>query len=234
MTSVIFSGIDEAGKSTQIAFRKRYVSEAGVQTAVLTFWDDVAELSRFRGLMSHKAFAAERGNGPHAGPRNRRDKKGSCWGLTAASLVWYWADRLTLSPIGKPVAGTGANVVICDRYIPDELAHPPLASQLAPGFARLWLRLTPKPDSALVIDADPAAARARKPEYPLESVRRNRGSGLRLSHILHDMTIHDRTIIEPLSLTVAGVKIKQVAPANLAGSGYHSASTLKCEVRADR
>ena len=67
-----------------------------------------------------------------------------------------------------------ADVIIFDRYIYDELANLPLNRWIARVFVRLVSALVPKPDVAYVIDADPAAAFARKPEYPLEFVRNNR------------------------------------------------------------
>jgi len=56
-------------------------------------------------------------------------------------------------------------------------------------FARLVLKLVPQPDIAYVIDADPVAAQTRKPEYPLEFVRRNREAYIRLAQLAGNMTV---------------------------------------------
>ena len=45
---VSFSGIDGAGKSTQIENLHSHLSAAGFQVWRLAFWDDVAVLRRFR------------------------------------------------------------------------------------------------------------------------------------------------------------------------------------------
>jgi thymidylate kinase len=50
----------------------------------------------------------------------------------------------------------------------------------ARAFARLLLRISPKPDLSYVLDADPEVARERKPEYPLEFMRHYRSSYLTL------------------------------------------------------
>jgi hypothetical protein len=51
------------------------------------------------------------------------------------------------------------------------------------------LRETPAPDLAFVIDASPAAAFARKPEYPLDFVYRNRQSFLDLRELAPQLII---------------------------------------------
>ena len=45
---VSFSGIDGAGKSTQIETLRSRVQEAGLRVVLITFWDDVARLTRVR------------------------------------------------------------------------------------------------------------------------------------------------------------------------------------------
>jgi thymidylate kinase len=210
MKIVTFSGIDGAGKSTQIAFLKACLHDEGIQTASLTFWDDVAVLSRFREFMSQRAFRGDRGIGTTEKPLHRRDKNVTSWPVTVARFVLYVADSLNLRRVVKRIARTGVDVAIFDRYIYDELANLPLDSWFTHRFADLLLSVTPRPDSAFLIDADPEAARARKPEYPLEFLGRNRQSYLRLSRITGNMTI-----IEHLSIAAAAAKMKEVAKEKL-------------------
>jgi thymidylate kinase len=211
MKIMTFSGIDGAGKSTQIESLKACLRKEGIKFASLTFWDHVAVLTRFREFMSHRAFKGDRGVGTPEKPLHRRDKNVSDWPVTAARFALYLADSLHLRLVVRRVAGTGVDVAIFDRYINDELANLPLNSRFARGFAGLLLRLTPRPDSAFLIDADPEAARARKPEYPLDFLGRNRQSHLRISRIAGNVTI-----VEPFSIEAAQAKVQQIALATLA------------------
>jgi thymidylate kinase len=206
MKIITFSGIDGAGKSTQIAFLTAYLRDQGLRVASLTFWDDVAVFSGFRDFVSHKAFRGDRGVGTPEKALERRDKNVISWPVTAARFAFYLGDSLNLHLIVRRAARTGADVVIFDRYIHDELANLPLGSWFARTFARLLLSIAPRPDSAFLIDADPDTARARKPEYPLEFLGRNRQAYLSLSRIAGDLTI-----IEPLSIGAAEARVKEVA-----------------------
>ena len=71
-------------------------------------------------------------------------------------------------------------------------------------YLRFLLHLIPKPDIAFIVDADPEAARIRKPEYPLEFVRKNRNSYIALSRVVRGMTV-----LPPLSVEETAAKIKQ-------------------------
>ena len=191
---------------------------------MLTFWDDVAVLSRFREIMSHKAFGGDLGIGTPEKPLHRRDKNVTSWPVTLARFVLYLADSFNLRLVVKRAARKGADVAIFDRYIYDELANLPLESGFARSFTRLLLRVAPKPDSAFLIDADPEAARARKPEYPLEFLIRNRQSYLCLSRIAGNLTI-----IEHLSAGAAAANMKEVALAKLGRPEQRAALPLHCE-----
>ena len=70
-----FSGIDGAGKSTQISELQAWLEGGAVRTELRSFWDDVVVLSRWRELMSRKAFKGDQGVGSPDKPLQRRDKK---------------------------------------------------------------------------------------------------------------------------------------------------------------
>ena len=74
MTIVSFSGIDGAGKSTQISALEAWLNESGLRTTLLTFWDNVVCFSRSREFMSLKAFKGDAGVGSPEKPLQRRDK----------------------------------------------------------------------------------------------------------------------------------------------------------------
>ncbi|HZP17910.1 MAG TPA: hypothetical protein VFB00_08100, partial [Terriglobales bacterium] len=70
-----------------------------------------------------------------------------------------------------------------DRYIYDQLATLPLELPLARAYAHLILSLVPRPDIAYLLDAEPAVARERKPEYPLDFLHEYRHSYHRLGQL---------------------------------------------------
>ena len=64
--------------------------------------------------------------------------------------------------------------------------------------------LVPRPDVAYVIDADPSVAIARKPEYPLEFLHRNRQAYLNMAKLADNITV-----IEPGSVETMQASIRQ-------------------------
>ena len=204
MKIVSFSGIDGAGKSTQIAALLTWLGEVGLNVQLLTFWDDVVVLSRFREFMSHAAFKGDQGIGSPEKPLQRRDKNVTAWPVSVMRYGLYFLDAINLCRATRSVRKSGADVVIFDRYIYDELANLPLNGWLPQAFIRLLLKLVPKPDIAYLIDADPVAALARKPEYPLEFLRSNREAYLTLSRLTGAITV-----IDPLSVEAAGMRVKE-------------------------
>jgi hypothetical protein len=71
--------------------------------------------------------------------------------------------------------------VVFDRFIYDELANLNLRNAAMRIYVRAILALVPQPDLSFVLDADPMAARARKPEYPMEFLEISRKAYLELS-----------------------------------------------------
>jgi thymidylate kinase len=198
---VSFSGIDGAGKSTQIDALVRAFTDAGSRVLLLSFWDDVAALTRFREGMSHKVLKGDKGVGHPDKPLNRRDKNVKSWYMTIARLFFYTVDTISTNLAVAKARRSGADVVIFDRYAYDEFAN------LLPGGAltRLWLRTllkcTPRPQVAYLLDADPERARERKPEYPLDFLYSNRQAYLSLS------VMAGMTVIQPLTVEEASRKI---------------------------
>ena len=68
----------------------------------------------------------------------------------------------------------------------------------------MLLHLIPKPDVAFIVDADPEAAHIRKPEYPLDFVRKNRDAYIALSRVVRGMTV-----LAALSVEETTAKIKE-------------------------
>jgi thymidylate kinase len=208
---VSFSGIDGAGKSTQILALEKWLRQSGISTQLLTFWDDVVVLSGSREFMSYKAFKGERGIGSPEKPIQRRDKNVSSWLLTVARFCLYFADAVHLAVTVRRARRSGVDVVIFDRYIYDELANLPLGRMAAGLFSRFVLKLAPTPDVAYVIDADPVAAQARKPEYPLEFVRRNREAYLNLARLSGTIKVVGPGSIESMKSSISKEMLQVLA-----------------------
>lgn len=186
---VSFSGIDGAGKSTQIEMLRTSLAEAGLTSSLLTFWDDVVMLSGFREFCSHVAFRGDKGVGSPNNPIHRRDKNVSSWPVMLMRLIFYVFDAAHLGFMVAKAKRSNMDVMIFDRYIYDELANLPLQRWFVRAYVRLMLKITPHPDVAYIIDADPAEAIKRKPEYPYDFLERNRTSYLELNEIYEVMTI---------------------------------------------
>ena len=96
--------------------------------------------------------------------------------MTGVRLFLYFIDAVSVRFAVEKALRSGADVVIFDRYIYDELANLNLGNRAIQVYCRLIMRLVPKPAVSYLLDADPVKARARKPEYPLEFLHSNRQS----------------------------------------------------------
>ena len=191
---VSLSGIDGAGKSTQIQALQSHLRMVGFSSTLYTFWDDVVVFSRLREFLSHAAFKGDKGVGNPEKPISRRDKNVTSWFATGVRLFFYLLDALSLRlTFGRSHAD--ADFMIFDRYIYDELANLPLHSRPIRLYVQMILSISPKPDIAYLLDAEPDAARMRKPEYPLNFLRQNRDAYIQLSHLVARMKV-----VGPLSV----------------------------------
>jgi thymidylate kinase len=189
-----FSGIDGAGKGTQIDALLRYLDDRGHRFKLYTFWDDVVAFSRYREHLSLRIFKGEKGVGSPDQPIARRDKNVTSWYMVVLRLFLYIFDAFRLSALTSRQAAKDVEFVIFDRYIYDELANLPLQYWPVRLYVRLLLHVVPRPDLAFLLDADPENAVSRKPEYPLEFVHRNRNAYLEIANIAR------LTVLAPCSI----------------------------------
>ena len=187
--TVSFSGMDGAGKSTQIEALSAHLNDAGIRVRVIAFWDEVATFTRFRETAGHTLFRGEKGVGSPEAPIERRDKNVRSWFMTPVRMFLYFADALSLCSVVHKSINSGAGVVIFDRYAYDELVNLDLNRRAIRIYAKLILKLVPRPRISYVLDADPIMARARKPEYPVEFLHICRESYLALSRLTGALTI---------------------------------------------
>jgi thymidylate kinase len=186
---VSFSGMDGAGKSTQIQTLRSRLTDAGLKVSLVTFWDDVARLKQLRETSGHTLFKGDKGVGSPEAPINRRDKNVRSWPMTLVRYFLYLVDAVSLRSVAKKALKSDADFIIFDRYAYDELANLALTNPLNRLYARFIMWLVPRPHVSYVLDADPVQARARKPEYPLEFLYFCRASYLALSNLIGGMTV---------------------------------------------
>jgi thymidylate kinase len=199
---VSFSGIDGAGKSTQIDALRARLAESGLRVRVLAFWNEIACLTQFRESLGHSIFKGDKGVGSPAAPIERRDKNVQSPVMTASRFVLYLIDALSARHVFRKLLRSNADVVIFDRFVYDELANFPLKNRFNRLYVRLLMKLVPRPDISYVLDASPTEARARKPEYPLEFLIANRESYLALSDLIGGIHVMPPMAIEKTSHTL--------------------------------
>jgi thymidylate kinase len=192
---ISFSGIDGAGKSTQILALCQRLAEHGLRVRQIAFWDEIARMTRLRESAGHSIFKGDRGVGSPSAPINRRDKNVRSWPMSCFRLFLYFIDALSARAVMNRARRSDVDVVVLDRAIFDELANLTLSNQAIRVYVRLILAIVPRPDISFVLDADPVQARARKPEYPIEFLRMNRQAYLDLNELAGGITV-----IAPLSV----------------------------------
>jgi thymidylate kinase len=194
--TVSFSGVDGAGKTTQIDNLCAFLTDQGVRYRVFRFWDDIARLTNVREGTGHRVFKGEKGIGSPDRPINRRDKNVRGFPMTCIRMFLYLVDAISTRRVfNRAMQRDSVELVIFDRYTYDELANLNLQNAAVRAYARLIMWLVPRPDISFLLDADPDAARARKPEYPIDFIRLNRKAYFDLNRIVGGLTV-----VEPMAI----------------------------------
>lgn len=180
---VTFSGIDGAGKTTQIEKLSSYLTSTGTPVHKLALWDDVALFRRARSNFSRTVLQSDCSTGTPERPAERKDKNAQNGPLLIGRSILYLLDLVSLCKIVRRARNEMHGVIIFDRYFYDQLAALPVQNWLARAYINLLLPFIPKPDIGYVLDVEPEVARARKPEYPLDFMHRYRDSFVQLSKL---------------------------------------------------
>src|SRR5579862_2075473 len=201
--TISFSGIDGAGKTTQIEELCAAMEEKGLQVRLIRFWDDIAQFTQFRESAGHKLFKGDKGIGSPTAPIHRKDKNVRFWPMAVVRLFLYLADSFALRNFMRIARSSGADVIVFDRFIYDELANLNLSNPVMRWYAQCIMRYVPRPTISFLLDADPETARARKPEYPVDFIRVNRAAYLKLSGMIGGMTIIYPNTVREVSREIA-------------------------------
>lgn len=208
---VSFSGVDGAGKSTQIDALCSRLRGDGLDVRVIRFWDDIAQLTQFRESAGHTIFKGDKGIGTPSAPINRRDKNVRSWPMTFLRGFLYLVDAFATRRAVRNALRSGANLVIFDRYIYDELANLPVSTPGSRSYIRFIMNLVPRLDISYLLDAIPEKARARKPEYPLEFLHINRKAYMDLVAMIGGITVIDALPLAEVTELIVSRTLRELA-----------------------
>jgi thymidylate kinase len=211
---VSFSGVDGAGKSTQILALRTWLEEQGVRVRTITFWDNIATLTSLRAGAGHKIFKGEKGVGSPDAPVNRRDKNVQSWPMSCVRLCLYALDAISTRANVRKALASDADFIIFDRYIYDQFANLKLRNRFMRAYVKLLMKIVPRPDISYVLDADPRQARARKPEYPLDFIYINRRAYLELADMIGGITIIPAGPVQQMQAEVLRHAFRELALEN--------------------
>jgi thymidylate kinase len=191
---VTFSGIDGAGKTTQIECISAHLIQQGYRVARVSFWDDIAFMSKLRASVSLAVLQKKQTPARHLALRN--DKNVRTWYLMLVRAVFYLLDALRLRRVVSQLRTGNHDFVIFDRYLYDQLAQIHSRRWLARAYIRLLVGVAPKPEFAFILDALPDEAFSRKPEYPLDFMYSYRHAFLGLSEFIPPLIVIGPSSVE--------------------------------------
>jgi len=169
-----FSGLDGAGKSTQIELLRGRLRARGLETTVVWVRGGYTPIfSRLKGL-------ARRAGGRHVPPPGPGERRSEAFGrpwLRRAWLVAALLDLMWLLAVRVRILRGRGRIVLCDRYLVDTLIDLRLNFPMEP-VERWWLwraveRLAPRPDAAFVLLV-PVAESERRSDLKGEPFRDSR------------------------------------------------------------
>jgi len=197
---ITFSGIDGAGKTTQIKWLASCLEKRQLRVLQLSFWDHVAVWPGLRSGLGQRAvgiYCPARAEESFTVKNHKHVRR---WYLTAVRSCLYMLDVLRLRYLLARHNLRNCDVIIFDRYVYDQLANIYSQSVVTRTYIQVLIKQTPSPDLAFILDTSPAEAFRRKPEYPLEFMYKNRRAFLWLREFCPKLiTIPGDTVEEATS-----------------------------------
>jgi dTMP kinase len=172
----VFSGIDGAGKSTQIERLASRLRRHGLRT--VTLWSRGGYTP---GMTALKAWARRLLHPGIIPPPGHSARRAAAFSRRTTRQLWLAlavADLLWLYGLGVRLLRSLGYVVICDRYWQDTMldfhAHFPQENVPAWGLWKLLRRWAPQPNASflILIPLDEALARSQQKHEPFPSAAR--------------------------------------------------------------
>jgi thymidylate kinase len=153
--------------------------------------------------------------------------------MTVVRFALYFLDAMSLCFVVIKQRRSGADVVVFDRYLHDELANLTLSNGFARFYARMLLTITLHPDIAYLLDADPEQARERKPEYPVDFLQQNRAAYLALSKMGGGMTVVPPLPVDEAAHRILEELLKKLSPSDLYRFSFSTPSVPSTQTSVD-
>jgi len=177
---VTFSGLDGAGKTTQIRLLSAYLQSLGCRAQVLTMYDHVSVSAALRHRL-RRLSQRFRIRGPSTTLKEisssmqfRADKNRSDYLTVFLRHFVYILDLCRFLIVRACQGFPRHQILVMDRYLYDSLANIAGTTGWKALYTRCFLTLVPKPDLPILLDLDAQTAFRRKPEYPLEYMNQRR------------------------------------------------------------
>ncbi len=177
MQVISFSGLDGAGKTTQIKLLHNYLTQRGKRISILTMYDDISVARRIRKFFSLKRLRSNNFSSEtrihNKSQSFRKDKNTFSLSKLILRMLTYLLDSISLH-IAIWKHKNKYDIIIFDRYIYDSLVnlltyteHP-----IVKYYIHVLCLLSPRPDTIIFLSTTPEIAFARKPEYPKEYLKK--------------------------------------------------------------
>ncbi|UCC95852.1 MAG: nucleotidyltransferase family protein, partial [Candidatus Omnitrophota bacterium] len=172
---ITFSGLDGAGKTTHIELFTEYLRRNNYPFKQLRMYEDISSSALLRKLLKRQVTSSDAGKRKHSYryDKNRKDSQ-----IVFLRRIAYIADLLIFLAKSFYHQHIGRRILIMDRYLYDSLAN--LFNTKSDVYIKYMLRVFPRPDIAILLDAHPAVAFKRKPEYPPGVYQERRQAYLRI------------------------------------------------------